>query len=49
MITRADKTWWEIGKILNTSPSRIGFAMPIVCQKHGKLEFIKGIRSLLFL
>ncbi|PWW74135.1 P-loop containing nucleoside triphosphate hydrolase protein [Tuber magnatum] len=41
MITRADKTWWEIGKILNTSPSRIGFAMPIVCQKHGKLEFIR--------
>ncbi|CUS08376.1 unnamed protein product [Tuber aestivum] len=41
MITRADKTWWEIGKILNTCPSRIGFAMPIVCQKHGKLEFIK--------
>ncbi|KAG0633910.1 P-loop containing nucleoside triphosphate hydrolase protein [Tuber brumale] len=41
MITRADKTWWEIGKILNAPPSRIGFGMPIVCQRHGKLEFIK--------
>jgi hypothetical protein len=46
MITKADRIWWEIGKILNLPPSRIGFAMPIVCQRHGKLEYIKGLCSL---
>lgn len=45
MATTADKLWWEIGKIMNEPPSRIGIALPLTCQRHKSKTLIEGMWS----
>ncbi|KAF8429157.1 putative DEAD box helicase [Tirmania nivea] len=44
MITNKDELWWEIGKILNSAwPKKIGYSIPLTCQKHNRKVEIKDI------
>ncbi|KAF8469115.1 P-loop containing nucleoside triphosphate hydrolase protein [Kalaharituber pfeilii] len=44
MITHVNELWWEVSKILNVSePKKIGFNLPVTCQRHGKRVEIKEV------
>jgi helicase required for RNAi-mediated heterochromatin assembly 1 len=41
LLSRQSVIWWEIGKIFNTSPSRVGYKLPITCQRHNTRTMIE--------
>ena len=44
MITHVNELWWEISQILNAAePKRIGYSLPITCQRHNKRVEIKEL------
>ena len=40
-----DPLWWDVIKIMDDGgerPRRLGFKLPLTCEKHGKMMFIHG-------
>ena len=38
--------WWEVVKVMSKDPRRLGFYMPLTCEKHKEKTFVKGMRDL---
>lgn len=43
-LSSASGLWWEICRIMSKNPRRVGFRIPITCEKHDQQSFIGGRR-----
>ena len=44
-LCKSSMLWWEIIKIMANEPRRVGFCLPLTCQKHGNMTFVNDGES----
>lgn len=41
-LCKSSMLWWEVVQIMSKDPRRIGFYLPLTCEKHKEKTFIQG-------
>ena len=41
-LCKSSMLWWEVVKIMSEEPRRVGFYLPLTCEKHKEKTFIQG-------
>lgn len=41
-LCKSSMLWWEVVQIMSEEPRRIGFHLPLTCEKHKEKTFIQG-------
>ena len=41
-LCKSSMLWWEVVQIMSEEPRRIGFYLPLTCEKHKEKTFIQG-------
>lgn len=41
-LCKSSMLWWEVVQIMSEEPRRVGFYLPLTCEKHKEKTFIQG-------
>ena len=44
-LCKSSMLWWEIAQVMSKDPRRLGFFLPLTCEKHKEKTFIQGMHN----